>query len=347
MRPLRIYAPGAWYHLTARGNERRDIFRSAEDRLLFVSRLAEMIERYALRLQAYVLMDNHFHLLVEPAQDNLSRAMQWLGVSYSQWFNRRHRRVGHLFQGRFKAIVVDWQTCGLELSRYVHLNPVRTGRQGLGKTDRQRHRQGAGRGVAAGGVKQRLEVLQDYRWSSYRAYVGMERKPDWLETGPVLGLMGGRKAEQRQGYRRYVEEALLEGAVECPWERVRGQVALGEEAFLEEIQQRLKGDEREQTGLRQLKTRPSWEQAVKIVEEMKKERWETFRDRRGDWGRDVALWLGRRVCGLKLQELAEHAGLNHYGSVSTALRYLQARLAQDAALSRLLSQAKRHLANDE
>ena len=347
MRPLRIYVPGAWYHLTARGNERRDIFRGAEDRPLFMSRVAEMRERYALRLHAYVLLDNHFHLLVEPVEDNLSRAMQWLGVSYSQWFNRRHRRVGHLFQGRFKAIVVDWQSCGLELSRYVHLNPVRTGRQGLGKTDRHGHRQGAGRGVAAEGVRQRLRVLTDYRWSSYRAYVGMERKPDWLETGPVLALLGGRRREQRQQYQRYVEAGLLEGAIACPWERVRGQVALGDALFVERLQERLQGDEREQSGLRQLKARPGWERAVKIVEEMKKESWEEFRDRRGDWGRDVTLWLGRRVCGLKLQELAEYAGLSHYGSVSTALRYLQARLVQDAALSRLLSQATRHLSTNE
>jgi hypothetical protein len=116
-------------------------------------------------------------------------------------------------------------------------------------------------------------------------------------TGGWPRQLGGRKGAQRQGYQRYVEEALLEGAVECPWERVRGQVALGDEAFVEEIQPRLQGDEREQTGLRQLKTRPRWEQAVRIVEDMKKEKWEAFRDRRGDWGRDAALWLGRGCAG--------------------------------------------------
>src|SRR4029077_20825366 len=97
-RPLRIYAPGAGYHVTARGNERRDIFRDDQDRQHFVARLAEMTQRYALGLHAYVLMNNHYHLLVEPVEDSLSRAMQWLGVGYSQEFNRRHRRVGHLFQ---------------------------------------------------------------------------------------------------------------------------------------------------------------------------------------------------------------------------------------------------------
>ena len=136
-RPLRIERLGAWYHLTGRGNERRAIFRSDRDREHFCELLAEMVERFRVRLHAYVLMDNHYHLMVELTEPNLSRTGQWLNGSYSTWFNRRHRRSGHLFQGRFKAVIVDAVEWGLALSRYVHFNPVRMGRLGLGKSERR------------------------------------------------------------------------------------------------------------------------------------------------------------------------------------------------------------------
>ncbi len=127
-RALRIGQPGVWYHVTARGNERKSIFRGERDRGHFKEVMVETIQRFGLLLQGWVLMDNHYHLLVEAPSLNLSRAMQWLNVSYSVWFNRRHDRAGYLFQGRFKAILVEPERWGLELSRYLHLNPVRTGR---------------------------------------------------------------------------------------------------------------------------------------------------------------------------------------------------------------------------
>ena len=103
-RPLRIERPGGWYHLTARGNERRPIFRDARDRKHFCQLLAEVVSRFQVRLHGYVLMVNHYHLILELREANLSRAAQWLNLSYSVWFNRRHQRSGHLFQGRFKSV---------------------------------------------------------------------------------------------------------------------------------------------------------------------------------------------------------------------------------------------------
>ena len=139
-RPLRIEQVGGWYHITGRGNERRSIYRSERDREHFREQMAEMTRRFAVLMHAYVLMDNHYHLLVELREPNLSRAVQWLNVSYSIWFNLRHRRSGHLFQGRFKSVIVNPEEWGLELSRYVHLNPVRVAKLGLGKSDRQARR---------------------------------------------------------------------------------------------------------------------------------------------------------------------------------------------------------------
>src|SRR3974390_2679775 len=135
-RPLRIERTGGRYHLTARGNERKPIFRDDSDRYHFVELLSDLRERFGAKVHAYVLMDNHFHLLVETPEANLSRAMQWLGVSYSIWFNRRHDRAGHLFQGRFKSQIIEDDAGWQEVARYVYLNPVRA--SSLGPNKRQR-----------------------------------------------------------------------------------------------------------------------------------------------------------------------------------------------------------------
>src|SRR5438132_10075420 len=120
-RPLRINLAGLWYHVTARGNEQTAIYRDERDRVHFLGLFARWQERFGVRLHAYVLMDNHYHFLLETSEANLSRAMQWLNVSYTVWFNRRRRRVGHLLQGRFKAVVVEREGWGLSLSRYSTL----------------------------------------------------------------------------------------------------------------------------------------------------------------------------------------------------------------------------------
>src|SRR5213594_3117448 len=112
-RPLRIERIGCWYHLTARGNERRDIFRDDKDRRHFLELLEEVVSMFAVRLHAYVLMSNHYHLLVEITEANLSRAIHWLNVSYTVWFNRRHGRSGHFFEGRFKSVLVGRRICRL------------------------------------------------------------------------------------------------------------------------------------------------------------------------------------------------------------------------------------------
>ena len=142
-RPLRIEHAGGWYHVTSRGNERRAIFRDDRDRTHFLELLQNMVGRFNLRVHCFVLMDNHYHLIVELRQANLSLALQWLNLSYSAWFNRRHDRVGHLFQGRFKSVLFSALASALELSRYVHLNPVRVGALGLGKGHRAASRAGA------------------------------------------------------------------------------------------------------------------------------------------------------------------------------------------------------------
>jgi putative transposase len=345
-RPVRIEISGGWYHVTARGNERRAVFRDDKDRLHFLELLAEAVERFGLRLHAYVLMENHYHLLVETPHANLSSAMQWLGVSYTMWFNRRHGRVGHLFQGRFKAVVLEAETAAVEVSRYLHLNPVRVGRLGLGKPARQRSAHGMASQPDAKQVAERLERLRRYAWSSYRAYVGRAKKPQGLTTRRVLEMVGGRGwAEQQRAYQRLVEEAVREGVAESPWERLEAGMVLGGQEFVDHMRRHLRGDEREQPQLRQLRPRPSWEEVVAAVEKVKGERWEAFRDRYGDWGRDLALYVGRRRAGMRLRQLAEAAGGLDYGSAAGAVRRFARRLSHERGLKKLVNAVEQEILN--
>jgi REP element-mobilizing transposase RayT len=327
-RPIRIERAGAWYHVTARGNERRDIYRQEDDRRHFCALLAEMVERFQVVMHGYVLMDNHCHLLLEPRQANLSQAIQWLNVSYSIWFNRRHGRSGHLFQGRFKSVIVQEREWGLGVSRYIHLNPVRTGKLGLNKSQQQRIRAGAAGKPEGALVRERIAKLRGYRWSSYRSYIGAVRAPEWLECGSVLRLGGGRLEEQRRNYRNYVEGAVREGVEKSPWEELKEQVVLGSQEFVAGLRKHLAGDEREQRGVRRLRDqRPDVSEVVRCVEEAKGEKWEAFRDRHGDGGRDMVLYLGRQLCGAKLNDLARLAGLKEYAAVAMAIKRFMARLA--------------------
>ncbi len=347
-RPTRIHAVGAWYHVTARGNERRAIFRDDQDRLHFLELLDEAVGRFGLCVHAYVLLDNHYHLLVETPLANLSAAMQWLGVSYTVWFNRRHRRAGHLFQGRYNALVVEAESAACEVSRYVHLNPVRVQALGLNKRAQQALRQGLSGAPERGPVEQRLKRLRQYRWSSYRAYVGAAEAARWLTTHVVLGMTGGgSRGERQRAYRQYVEEAVRQGLVESPWERVEAQLLLGTAAFVKRLRRLARGDEREQPALKQLRERPGWEEAVRVVEKLKGEKWEQFRDRYGDSGRDVTLYLARHCCGMKLRPLADAVGGMDYGSVSNTVQRLARRAKQDKKLGRFLEQAKFTLMNNE
>jgi putative transposase len=331
-RPLRIEVADGWHHVTARGNERRAIYREDGDRQRFVELLGEMAERFGLVVAVYVLMDNHFHLVLRTPLANLSRAVQWLNVSYSSWFNRRHRRSGHLFQGRFKSHLVDAGEWLGELTRYVHLNPVRTRRLGLGK-DQRRQAERGGRQASAQWVRQRLGVLRAYRWSSYPAYVGTAAAPSWLAVGDILGRLSvGDDQSRRTWYRDYVEQAVREGLARSPWEGVWENAVLGGKAFMAAIRQKVKAVRGERHRLdRTMAKRPKLEQVRQVVERIKREPWEQFAQRHGDSGRDMFLWLARRGCGVTLVELgAACAGMSDR-AVSEAVRRVQRRLPKGGA----------------
>src|SRR5574341_1284233 len=209
-RALRIQLPGSFYHLTCRGNERRAIFRDDTDRLAFLAKLMTSLGIYQVELHAYVLMDNHFHLMVRTLRGNLSEFMRHFNISYTSAFNRRHRRVGHLYQGRYKAIVVDRDSYLLELSRYVHLNPVRL------RSQRKRP------------IQEQINLLERYRWSSLGGYWDAKNKQAMVKYDSVLEQIG----RSRRKYCDFIIEGMKCGYT-TPWDRVQGQVVLGEEKFVE------------------------------------------------------------------------------------------------------------------
>jgi len=204
-RPLRLEYAGALYHVTARGNARQDIFLDDDDRQRFLGVLDRVVSRFHLLLHAYCLMDNHFHLVVETPEANLSKAMRQLNGVYIQVFNRRHRRVGHVLQGRFKAIVVEREGYLLELCRYVVLNPVRAGL---------------------------IRQPDTYPWSSYRATAGLASAPACLTVDWLLSQFGRQRSAAQTKYRAFVAEGIGQ---ESPWEQVQGQVLLGSDRFVEQL----------------------------------------------------------------------------------------------------------------
>jgi len=206
-RPLRIEFKGALYHILSRGNERRDIFSDDDDCQAFLSVLKEMSERFEVDLFAYVLMRNHYHLLIRTNQPNLSKSMQWAGTTYTRRFNVKHSRSGHLFQGRFKSFIVQNDAYLTQLSCYIHRNPLRAGL---------------------------VSRLADYHWSSYRAYAYKANHADWLKKVLILSQFGGQ--DSNKAYREKVQKYSEEEA--NIFEDLRHGFFLGTKRYLDEIKKK-------------------------------------------------------------------------------------------------------------
>lgn len=200
-RPLRLEYPGACYHITSRGNAKQAIFRDDVDREAFLAIVASTVKRFGWEVYAYCLMGNHYHFLVVTPVPNLSRGMKQLNGVYTQRFNRRHERVGHLFQGRFGGILVERETYLLELIRYISLNPVRAG-------------------IAA--------TPEDWRWSSHRAHAALASAPTWLRVEAILEHFGPDPMHAPPRYRSFVAAGT---GLASPWSKLRGQVLLGSDGF--------------------------------------------------------------------------------------------------------------------
>jgi len=211
-RPLRLKYSGALYHIASRGNERKKIFRDDEDRELFLRALALVVKKHKWTCHAYCLMDNHYHLLIETPEPNLSEGMGQLNGIYTQKFNRARKRVGHLFQGRFKSVLVQKESHLLEVARYIVLNPVRA------------------------------KIVDDpskWRWSSYSATGGFKKAPEFLSTEWLLGQFGKTRRTAARGYREFVRNGI---GSETIWKGVKAKSVLGEAGFVAMIGELMAGE---------------------------------------------------------------------------------------------------------
>ncbi len=232
-RPVRMDFPNTFYHILSRGNERRNIFFNWGDYSRFLETLGRMVERFQIEVHGYVLMPNHFHLLVRTRQANLSRAVQWLGVSYSVWFNKKHDRCGHVFQGRFKSFVIENERYFAALILYVHANPLRA---------------------------KLVKELEEYRWSSYRGYLREGRQEAWLKTDTGLSVFGGSQRKFREA-----QESQL-GRGRSILEDLRYGMYLGTEDYAEECLRKLKSENhREKPQIRRMLEARDIEEVLKKV----------------------------------------------------------------------------------
>lgn len=205
-RPLRIEFEGALYHVTARGNRQEAVFVSDDDREAFLKLLGKVITRYNWICHAYCLMDNHYHLMIETPDASLSAGMRQLNGVYTQMFNRAHGKVGHVFQGRFKSILVEKESHLLELCRYVVLNPVRA---------------------------HQCASPDEWQWSSYHATATGEKVAEWLTVDWVLGQFSEKRTEAQEKYREFVVDPL--GLEYSPLQSIVGQIILGGQNFVSRL----------------------------------------------------------------------------------------------------------------
>jgi putative transposase len=349
-RSLRIDVPNGWYHVLNRGIERRQIFPRAEANLHFLELLGSLPNRFGVRIHTYVLMGNHYHLQLETPQANLSRAMQWLNLSYGAWFNRRQQRSGPLFQGRFKAILHDPESAALEINRYIHLNPVRVkalgGHEARSGAEDRLDAGGSGTGPSRELVKARVEALNSYRWSSYQVYVGRVRNPGWLTTESIYRFFGDHTLHSLRGaYRRQLEEMAALGQWETDWQdSIKATILLGSDKFIQKMLGVLKGDRREQTGLR-LKERLSvdWGNIIEAITDVWGQPWDALANSRGNGALPAAFFLGQRYGGLRLKEMGELAGGFEYPAVNAAIARFERRLKIDRDLQKKFKQVAKKL----
>ena len=303
-RPLRIEYPGAWYHVMNRGRGGDPVFTDKGDYQKFVELLKETTETWHLRVSAFCLMPNHYHLLVQTPDGNLSRCMRHIDGVYTQRFNRVHQCDGPLFRGRYKSILLDADSYLLELVRYIHRNPVRAG------------------------LTQRLE---DYGWSSHRGYLSRTQRWNWLHKEYVLSMFSENKAERVRRYGRFVAMADKEELSKV-YEGKKWPSVLGPEGFVntikEEFFSRKIDDEVPES--RQLAPDPDWIKKT-VCEFYGIDKTDLIRSRRGVFNepRNVAIYLSRRLRGDSLREIGDRFGINKYNSVSSVIERVRGLLARD------------------
>jgi len=308
-RPLRIKFPGAFYHVTARGNEKKNIFRSNRDREKFLSYLQSAVDRYGAVIHAFCLMGNHYHALIETPHANLSQIMRHINGAYTTYFNTKWRRAGHLFQGRFKALLVDVDAYAATLSRYIHLNPVRAGM---------------------------IALPEDYPWSSYLYYVGRKEGPAWLTTDFIHELFAEEPAVARKRYHQFVDD-LIGKKYKSPLKEVIASTILGGDRFVQDIRERYLGSVRNDRNLPAMTELSRGKTIGEIRATVDRE----FSNN-PSMSRKVALYVCHKYSGVKLKEIGRNFGVGE-SAVSQTSRRLNEILVRDKHLRKKVDELTRKL----
>lgn len=326
-RPLRIEYPGAWYHFTCRGNTRSCIFNDNHDRKEFLKILRSSLEKYSVKLHGYVLMNNHFHFLLHTPLGNLARFAQRFNTTYTVYYNRRHKRVGHLYQGRYKAILVQKESYLLELIRYVHLNPVKIQK------------------IKKSGISVQLENLRNCVWSSHLEYGFLRHRHGFICYNNILEYFGGDNSKGRRRYREFIEEGLLK-EVPSPFGEIKGQVVLGDSTFVDWIYEKVmkgkKPDPFEQSVSKELVKETKHSQIEKVVcEVFKIDKELLLRKRTGVKEAKmilIDLCCRYRIFHKSLKEIGQELGGLSVGGMSQVRKRLKVVLNNNSPVKRKFNQ---------
>ena len=319
-RQLRIGFEGALYHITSRGNLREAVFFEDSDKERFLDIIARTKERYGYLLYAYALMDNHYHLFIETPKANISQIMQNINTSYTVYINKKYRRSGHLFQGRFKGIIVDKDEYLVVLSRYIHLNPIRAGI---------------------------VRKPEDYEWTSYRVYIGKASQGTALvDTADTLSCFSKDRGKAAQAYREFVE-ADIEGQ-ENPFKKVEAGLILGGSGFKEritELLKRIKEDD-EIPQLRKLSMKVPVERIINICcGYYGKGQEELIRSGKGKRERQIAIYLSKTLSGEGNREIGRRFGIKG-PAVSGVIKTIEGEMKAGSGLKSEMEQIRRQIINE-
>ncbi|MBW2184561.1 MAG: transposase [Deltaproteobacteria bacterium] len=308
-RPLRIQYPGAVYHITHRGNERKVIFRNDADRNEFLTLLAQSKETYDAILHSYVLMSNHFHLLVETPRGNLSEFMRHFNITYTSYFNRHYKRSGNLYQGRFKSFLIDKENYLSRVSRYIHLNPVKI------------------KSMKSETFEEQLRYLFNYKWSSLPGFAVLNKRDDFVEYDYVLEEFGG---DTRLGRTSYKKEIAADMQVGLPLEeQVVGQSILGGDDFVSWVKEKYLHDKknREQPSVGKIHRLSAVEDILLVLEEISNTSAKEIISEPGLL-RQMAMDMLYRHGGLTNPEIGKLMGLD-YSTVSVGRKRLHEKVSRD------------------
>ncbi|MCX6340178.1 MAG: transposase [Candidatus Aureabacteria bacterium] len=313
-RPLRIQYPGAYYHVTCRGNERRNIFADEKDISRFFEKLAVSLEIYNVILLAYVCMRNHFHLIIKTPRGNLSEFMRHFNISYTTVFNHRHGRSGNLYQGRYKAFLIDADSYLIEVSRYIHLNPIRT------------------KASARKGVEERWRDLLKYPWSSLQGYLAPKKRVRFLNCGDtILRYVGGDNSKGREEYRQFLNMGLMKG-LKNPMDLARGHGIIGDKGFVKWVKGKFLNDgvsRREQPAARELGKKVDSEDLIsRYLQVVGKRREDVCRKGRHLLERSMLMELLYRLANISQRQIGELLGGINYSRVSQVRKKFQGSLAE-------------------